>query len=840
MAGSVYTYAGNSQKGNLTGAITTSQGRVALGKSGLFLSSEYSSLVGQGFLLVPGPAQSPAAQLNAPGVVVNGNGVLTGGYRYVFTFVTANGETTAGPESVVVNPSAQAVAVSQIPVATALSGVIARKIYRTVANGAAGSELLLATINDNVTTTFTDNVPDSSLGAAPPTADGSSVIGGPVAQIASYELQSNRDVPFGYPSLDVNGDLNPAEFPPGLVLAIALSNAALQSLPIRATATTSIAATAGSHNPYDATSAALTAALPTGVSKGALISLEKYDSGSNTVTITGSIRGVASSSLMLLLAHEQVLLETDANGSWWPIGGHKTLASLDVHNIALINQQLASNPTVVAAAASAVAAAIAGVNALAAITIPDPNYSFCIVDANGERSWLEFDKAGHPTTNSISLIYNMINAQTTAAAMTAMGTSERGSGYPVSFAIVDANGKESWIQIGLDGHITPFTASAISTAINFPTGSFYPQTFAVVDANGSIGDLELDQTGHISARVMALWKARLAIINPIASICVVGDSYSTWTQYQSGLTTETGLAVDGTQALGGRTSTEIGIYQGGIHPIFTVAGNQIPASGAVNLTMIAPINTYNTAYSGAATVPWYYHGKLGGVPGNLVQDPQWSSSPSQPSQWQFIRDTAGAAVNLTAGVSAEFVPDNASSTYKNYINVFWPGRNDVYTWVNSVGDPAGSSSPAASAFPYYPYQNAIPEVDSRRVLLRDILSMIQNVNQPQRFIVVGVCNAPFRQEYWGGTSQTDYQTIVYYNQMMADRLGPQFFDARRYLIDTGLSALGLTPTSQDTIDIGNDMVPTQLHQSDLLHLSNGAFGLVGQQVGYRIKQLGWA
>ncbi len=45
-----------------------------------------------------------------------------------------------------------------------------RKIYRTIAGGSAF--LLLATIADNSTTTFTDNVADGSLGAAAPTSNG--------------------------------------------------------------------------------------------------------------------------------------------------------------------------------------------------------------------------------------------------------------------------------------------------------------------------------------------------------------------------------------------------------------------------------------------------------------------------------------------------------------------------------------------------------------------------------------------------------------------------------------------------------------------------------------------
>jgi hypothetical protein len=64
---------------------------------------------------------------------------------------------------------------SQIPI-SARPGITARKIYRTAANG---SQLkLLATINDNTTTTYLDSTPDGGLGANAPTLDTSGILGG--------------------------------------------------------------------------------------------------------------------------------------------------------------------------------------------------------------------------------------------------------------------------------------------------------------------------------------------------------------------------------------------------------------------------------------------------------------------------------------------------------------------------------------------------------------------------------------------------------------------------------------------------------------------------------------
>ena len=105
----------------------------------------------------------------APTVAINTTaGNLNGTYTYEITFVTAQGETQGGTTSASVSPANQQVDLSAIPTGT--SGVVtARKIYRTVAGGT--QHKLVTTINDNTTTTYTDNIADGSLGANVPTSN---------------------------------------------------------------------------------------------------------------------------------------------------------------------------------------------------------------------------------------------------------------------------------------------------------------------------------------------------------------------------------------------------------------------------------------------------------------------------------------------------------------------------------------------------------------------------------------------------------------------------------------------------------------------------------------------
>jgi hypothetical protein len=114
-------------------------------------------------------------------------------YRYVCTFVSASGETLASAEATVTTTAGnQQVAVSAIPLGPA--GTTQRKLYRTKVNGAIGSELLLTTINDNVTTVFTDAIADSLLGATamPTVTDYSDAI-----QFGDYFVRQSivRDLP---------------------------------------------------------------------------------------------------------------------------------------------------------------------------------------------------------------------------------------------------------------------------------------------------------------------------------------------------------------------------------------------------------------------------------------------------------------------------------------------------------------------------------------------------------------------------------------------------------------------------------------------------------------------
>lgn len=106
--------------------------------------------IGRGY---PAPA--------APTVATGTAGVLTGAYTYKIAFVSADGETEGGTTSATINPSSQKVELTNIPLGA--TGITSRKIYRTIAGGA--QHKLLATLSDNTTTVYSDNLADGTLGA---------------------------------------------------------------------------------------------------------------------------------------------------------------------------------------------------------------------------------------------------------------------------------------------------------------------------------------------------------------------------------------------------------------------------------------------------------------------------------------------------------------------------------------------------------------------------------------------------------------------------------------------------------------------------------------------------
>jgi Cu-Zn family superoxide dismutase len=139
---------------------------------------------------------SNTAGVPAPGaasIATNGSGNLNGAYRYALTFVSPTGETTGGAEfgAAVTGNTVQLTNIPLGPTTTS-----ARRIYRTAAGAVPGTEKLVASINDNATTVYYDNMADSSLGATIPTTNTAVLAAGQTLQPATgFGLTSGPGAP---------------------------------------------------------------------------------------------------------------------------------------------------------------------------------------------------------------------------------------------------------------------------------------------------------------------------------------------------------------------------------------------------------------------------------------------------------------------------------------------------------------------------------------------------------------------------------------------------------------------------------------------------------------------
>jgi hypothetical protein len=106
-------------------------------------------------------------------------------------------------------------------------------------------------------------------------------------------------------------------------------------------------------------------------------------------------------------------------------------------------------------------------------------------------------------------------------------------------------------------------------------------------------------------------------------------------------------------------------------------------------------------------------------------------------------------------------------------------------------------------------------------------------NKTGKYLVMSVLN--MASEPSGSPA---YNDIAACNAVFAATYGARYLDVRAYLIAHGLTDAGITPTTQDLADIGNDVVPTSL-RSDAIHLNAAGYTIVGAQVWAKLQALGF-
>jgi len=277
------------------------------------------------------------------------------------------------------------------------------------------------------------------------------------------------------------------------------------------------------------------------------------------------------------------------------------------------------------------------------------------------------------------------------------------------------------------------------------------------------------------------------VAKPSRALLQVGDSLTenqgTGTN-SAAIKTAFGSATVTNIGKGGQTAAQVAARQGGAPALVTVAGGIIPGSGGVTVTVEVNLLQINST-SGS----WSIDGVLAGIPGTLSM-----VKTSGTYAYTFTRKAAGNAIPVGAGI-----PFATGHAYRDRIMVICVGRN-------------GFSYPE-------------PNRDSPEKIVDLIRQMIAwSTRNPDDHLVFSI---PPTTEETPGTANRILLDAA--NAAIRKAFQRNWVDAAAYLrSEVTLRSAGITPTAQDTTDIGNSVTPTSFRGAgDLLHYNAAAYVALG-------------
>lgn len=373
---------------------------------------------------------------------------------------------------------------------------------------------------------------------------------------------------------------------------------------------------------------------------------------------------------------------------------------------------------------------------------------------------------------------------------------------PVAVSIVDESGRRSWLEVAPDGGPTAHAEEVVASVTQPTFDDRYnpePLALSIADASDRRSWLEIKKSDggpsqHAIDKIAAAlpefeatkYRDEQGNVRPVVSgdfhdVVCWGDSMTAGaggagTTYPDVLASLSGRTVHNA-GVGGETSVTICGRSGANPFILSVQGGSIPASGGVTVTFDG-INAQVPAplIQGAGTPGGTFAGTLKGVPGIISLD---------AGVYTFTRTAAGSAI--TANRPEPYYTDWGKAR-----------RNDI--WIIWIGQNGPSDARA----------------------IEDARAMIQHMDAlNKRWLVIPK------------PTSNDATDALFFGEF-----GRRCLLWRQYAVAYGLQDAGITPTSQDDIDIANGVIPTSL-RVDAVHGNASYYTVLGTQVHRRLAELGW-
>jgi hypothetical protein len=398
----------------------------------------------------------------------------------------------------------------------------------------------------------------------------------------------------------------------------------------------------------------------------------------------------------------------------------------------------------------------------------------------------------------------------------------------VSFAVVDENGKSSWLQVGEKGEITDYTADKIKEKIDI-TGleekvnqlveelsgiSFVSSnskisgvSFAVVDENGKSSWLQVGEKGEITDYTADKIKEKIDIgdlsknFESGNNITGIGDSLtagagapdgSRYMQVLQNILSDNGYDSKVTNyGVGGETSWTIAARTNAIpfrilpiddsKPGYILAGNVKTKIKILDRfgKVLRPMLQGDSSQAG-------WMGQVDGIPGYMgIVKPNGGNTWDNSNYYTFT-PYPPLENDYEMNRPCDF-HKNSFDALANDIYILWLGQNN-----------GGDDDRAIS--------------DARAIINSSPCAITKFIIMPR-------------------PTSTDDIDLKFFSEF-----GNNIIPIRKYMIEYGLDDAGLTPTEQDLIDINAGVVPTSL-RADSVHFNSYGHKIIAEQVFKKLKEL---